>query len=507
MKSLHFLRTIAQHVSNSVLPLPESTSPQTISTDSVARNSLLLFGFHVFTKLLALVSSVLLANALGSELFGAYSYAFALTSVFLPLADIGMDMYLLRELPREREQFLASSFPPILLAKIVLAVVVLCLMTLTGGILESFGSPKFSLIVLAGAIILLRALWTTFGYILRSYNAVGSEVSLQGLIRFAEFIAILIWIFSSTNLPHLMGVLAIVNGTGVLLTYFFIQRKYLTTIPAQPRSDLRPILRGSLPFALTSMFTAVYFNFDTVLVAKLINDQAAGIYRAAYNMIMPLMMVTAAVSGAVFPFVSQHAHSQQDEVIRVLRKSVYYLLMVGFPLAFMTTVTADRITAFVFKAEFAEASTSLAILIWFIPVVYLTNLFGHVLGAAGEQPYVLRITTLNLVFNIIANIILIPLFAQIGAALTTVLTELLGLLLLSLRMHKRFGSIFSFASMLNIVLASTLPLLLASADLPILLLLTIMVMLYVVLLIVFKALSLQELRSLLTLLRGARETV
>jgi O-antigen/teichoic acid export membrane protein len=507
LKSLHFLRTIAEHVTNSILPLPESTFSQTISTDSVARNSLLLFGFHVFTKLLALVSSVLLANALGSELFGAYSYAFALTSVFLPLADLGMDMYLLRELPREREQFLAASFPPILVAKIVLAGVVLCLMTITGGILESFGSPKFSLILLAGAITLLRALWTTFGYILRSYNAVGSEVSLQGLVRFAEFLAVLIWVFSSTNLLQLMGVLAMVNGTGVLLTYFFIQRKYLTRIPAQPRSALRPILRGSLPFALTSMFTAVYFNFDTVLVAKLVNDHAAGIYRAAYNLIMPLMMVTAAISGAVFPFVSQHAHTRQDEIRGVLRKSVYYLFMVGVPLAMMTTATADRITAFVFKAEFAEASTCLAILIWFIPIVYLTNLFGLVLGAAGEQPYVLRITTLNLVFNLTANIVLIPLFAQIGAAITTVLTELLGLVLLSLRMYQRFGTFFSAGSSFKIIAASALPLLLAGVDLPILALLAMMVMVYAFLLFAFKALSLQEIRSLLTIIRGARETV
>lgn len=507
MKSLHFLRTIAQQSTNDALPLPESTSPQTISTGSVARNSLLLFGFHIVTKLLALVSSVLLANALGSELFGAYSYAFALTSVFLPFADIGMDMYLLRELPRERERFLASSFPPILVAKVVLAGIVLSLMTLMGGILESFGSLKFYLIMLAGAITLLRAFWTTFGYVFRSYNAVGYEVSLQGLVRFSEFVAILIWVFTGTDLLQLMGLLTAINGVGVLLTFAFIKQKYLIRFLAQTRPALKPILQGSLPFALTTVFTAVYFNFDTVLVAKLVNDNAAGIYRAAYNMIMPLMMVTAAISGAIFPYVSQHVHSRQEEVLRVVRKSIQYLLMAGLPLALMTTVTADRIIAFVFRTEFAEASTSLAILVWFIPVVYLTNLFGHVLGAADEQPYVLRVSAFNLAFNIVANIILIPLLAQIGAAITTVLTELLGFILLSLRISHRFGRVFSPASLIKISAASVLPLLLAGTDLPILVLLAAMVVLYALLLFVFKALSVQEIRLLFSITRGARETV
>lgn len=507
MKRQHFLRTIAQRLTNDSLPLPESTSQQTISTSSVARNSLLLFGFHLLTKLLALVSSVLLANALGSELFGAYSYAFALTSVFLPLADIGMDMYLLRELPRGREQFLASSLPPILVAKVVLAGMVLSLMTLTGGVLESFGSSKFYLIVFAGAITLLRAFWTTFGYVLRSYNAVSSEVALQGLVRFAEFVAIIFWLFFSTDLLRLLGLLAMINGLGVILTYVFIKQKYPIRFFVQTRTALKPILRGSLPFALTTVFTAIYFNFDTVLVAKLVNDHAAGIYRAAYNMILPLMMVTAAISGAVFPFVSQHARTRQEEVIRVIRKSTQYLLMVGLPLALMTTMTADRLIALVFKPEFAEASISLAILIWFIPVVYLTNLFGYVLGAADEQPYVLRVSALNLAFNITANIILIPLFAQIGAAITTVLTELLGFVLLSLRIYRRFGSVFSPVFVLKIFVASALPLLLVGTDLPTLVLLPIMVMLYAVFLFTFKALSFQEIRSLLLITRGARETV
>jgi O-antigen/teichoic acid export membrane protein len=209
----------------------------------------------------------------------------------------------------------------------------------------------------------------------------------------------------------------------------------------------------------------------------------------------------------VFPFVSQRVHTAQHEVVAITRKSTRYLLMIGLPIAMMTTATADRIITFVFNPEFAEASTSLAILIWFIPIVYLTNLFGHVLGAADEQSYVLCVSALNLVFNITVNIIVIPSFAQVGAAVTTVLTELVGFVLLVLRIHRRFGSIVSPISFVKICIAGVLPLALVGIDLPILVLLAVMVIVYAVLLIASKALSLQELRSLLHIARGARETV
>jgi O-antigen/teichoic acid export membrane protein len=487
------------------LPLQEQTSAQTISARSVARNSLLLFGFHIFIKLLSLGSSILLANTLGSHLFGIYSYAFALTSIFLPLADIGMDMYLLRELPRRKEEFLASTLPPILIGKVVLALAVLILMTITAGFLESFGSDKFTLIVLAGTITLLRAFGTTFGYLLRSYNAVSYEVSLQGLVRFAEFAAIVLWVLETTDLPRLMLFLTTINVAGVLGTYLLIRRRY--RVRMRGGTTLKPILRGSLPFALTTVFTAVYFNFDTVLVAKCIGDTAAGIYRAAYNIIMPLMMVTAAISGAVFPYVSQRFRSHTEEVAEVVQRSAVYVLMVGLPIACITAVTAERIVVFIFKPEFAPAATSLAILIWFIPIVYLTNLFGHVLGAADDQPYVLRVSGINLLFNIVANLLLIPLFAQVGAATTTVLTELIGLVLLSVRVRQRFGSIISRQQFFKILAASVLPslLLVPPLEIPLLVLLAAMLFLYSVFLFAFKAVSPAELRSLFALVGGIRE--
>lgn len=89
-----------------------SPPPQRIESDSVLRNSALLIGFHVLTKSLAFVSFILLAKYLGTQLFGVYNYAFALTSLFIPLCDLGMDTYLMREVPlsqRSRDPQTARS--------------------------------------------------------------------------------------------------------------------------------------------------------------------------------------------------------------------------------------------------------------------------------------------------------------------------------------------------------------------------------------------------------------
>ena len=170
-----------------------------ISLRSVARNSILIFAFQILTKILGFLSSIFLANFLGAELFGTYNYAFALTSLFIPLCDLGIDVYLVREVARQETSSSQKQFGLVLVVKVLLAAGVLALVTSTALILESSQSESFLFVVLAGMVTILRTYWVSFSSVLRAVNRVWEEAWLYSTARIVEFAVIVYCIWSAAS--------------------------------------------------------------------------------------------------------------------------------------------------------------------------------------------------------------------------------------------------------------------------------------------------------------------
>ena len=486
-------------------PLASSAAtPPRLESASVLKNSVLLLGFHAFTKSLAFVSFILLAKYLGTQLFGVYNYAFALTALFIPLCDLGMDTYLMREVPRLNEQDIPKQLGAVLSWKGLLTFFVFLAMSLTTGLLDSFGTDRFFMVVLAGLITLLRTYWTTFASFFRAINKVGFETGMLSLARIAEFVVIILSITIDTGLLSLLAVMTVVNILFVSLTHVLVRRRFTHPILVGDFAHMMTMLRGGLPFALATIFSAIYFNFDTVLISKFIGDDSAGIYRAAYNLIFPLTMFGLAITGAFFPFASQNYRERRSEVESVVRRSIMQLMMIALPIAVITTFLSTEIVHFLFAPEFAGTAECLSILGWFLPVVFLTTFVGNTLGAIDEQPYVLRVTIVSAVFNIAANLIVVPRYAQFGASIITVLTALLGFGFLFAKMRKKITSSIPTVPLLRILLASIaiVPLLVLKPDVHVLMLLGSSVLIYFLALLLLRAVTLGEIKSLFLSLRS-----
>lgn len=477
---------------------------QRIQSSSVLRNSALLFGFHVVTKSLAFVSFILLARYLGAEMFGIYNYAFALTALFIPLCDLGMDTYLMREVPRLSAGDIPKKLGAVLAWKGLLTFLVFLGISLTTGILDSFGSERFFVVVLAGLITLLRTYWTTFASFFRAIDRVGIETGMLSGARIAEFIVIVLSMWLDTGLLSLLSVMTLVNILFVTGTHFLVRSRFTQPILVGDFAHMISIFRGGLPFAMATIFSAVYFNFDTVLLSKYVGDSAAGIYRAAYNLIFPLTMFGLAVSGAVFPFASQNYRSHPDEVKAVIRRSITQLVMISLPIAVITTALSAEIVQFLFDPEFSEAAQCLAILAWFLPLVFLSTLYSNTLGAIDDQIFVLKATLAIAVFNVLANAFVIPRFAQIGAATVTVVTALLGFVLLLIRVRQKFQLHIAGSLLLRIALAAAVPVpfLVFKPELHVIILLSISVGLYGAALLALRALRFGDVVKLVNSVRS-----
>jgi O-antigen/teichoic acid export membrane protein len=70
------------------------------------------------------------------------------------------------------------------------------------------------------------------------------------------------------------------------------------------------------------------------------------------------------------------------------------------------------------------SAQALAILIWFLPFSFINSVTQYALIAVNQQRFLTRAFLIGAAFNVVANLILIPRYSFLGAALTTVLSEI-----------------------------------------------------------------------------------
>jgi O-antigen/teichoic acid export membrane protein len=241
-----------------------------------------------------------------------------------------------------------------------------------------------------------------------------------------------------------------------LFAVFLARRNGFPTMPKFSKAGAIALLRGGLPFALTGISVTLYIQIGTVILGYLLGEEAVGIYRAAYNLVFALSGFSAAIAVALFPAVAQQYREHREEAVKLYARSLSTSLLLGLPVATGSTALAAPIIAFLYHADFAEAATALRILSWWIPIMYTTSVLGHILAAINRQNLLLAISSANALINVGLNFALIPLMGHDGAAAATVVTELIGLLLLSIAVHRRFGQVYDLSSIARIAGASIL---------------------------------------------------
>src|SRR5207249_9820698 len=94
-------------------------------------------------------------------------------------------------------------------------------------------------------------------------------------------------------------------------------------------------------------------------------------------------------------------------------------LGLAFPVAVGTTLMAEPIIRLLAGEEYLpHSANALRVLIWFLPFSFTNALLQYVLIALNRQRFITGAFVLATGFNVLANLLLIPRFSYIGAAVT-----------------------------------------------------------------------------------------
>lgn len=418
----------------------------------IAKNTGVLLSSQITSYTLGFFYIMYTVRYLGAEGFGILSFALAFASIIGVLADLGLSTLTVREVAREKS--LAGKYLGNIAAmKVIFVVITYGLIAL---VINMLGYPELTIKVVY--LIALSVSFNSFTNMFYSIFQAYEKLEYRSLGNILNSVLLLLGSLIAITQGLSITWFAYINVIASFLTlgyaFFVCGWKFIT-----PKLEIdlifwKPTIKEALPFFLSAAVDIIAFRIDIVMLSMMKGDTVAGWYSASYKLMEVFLFIPAAFAGSIYPVLSSSFVSSQNFLKLAYQKSFYYLFIIGIPIAVGTTILADKIILFIYRGEFVHSIASLQILIWTIPIIFLTFMSGTILASINRQNIVLKINFLCMIFNVAINLLLIPRFSLIGASITTVITSSLALILFYKFLSKNLYKILDYKYIIKPVIAS-----------------------------------------------------
>jgi O-antigen/teichoic acid export membrane protein len=173
---------------------------------------------------------------------------------------------------------------------------------------------------------------------------------------------------------------------------------------------------------LASSFAVVYLKIDQVMLGQMVSQSEVGIYSTAVKVSEAWYFVPVVISMSAFPFLVQ-GKAAGEAVCRKRFQQLYdSLAWISLGVAVIMTFAAHFAVVLIFGEQYARAGTILAILTWAGVFFFLREALGRWFITENLLIFSFITNGIGAVVNVALNIILIPRYAGIGAAIATVVS-------------------------------------------------------------------------------------
>ena len=390
--------------------------------NKIIRNTLALFAGTAVGNVFSFLLMVYIARTLGDVGVGQYSFLFAFGYLIVILCNPGMGYLIIKDIPADKN--LTSQYANnILSVKAILAVVsataaVFLLMFIRDDILivRSF--------MIVAVIYMVASVGSVFENLLKANERMDLTALIDVIERAVALCVGVVLLYITRSLLYLVLALLISSLVKYILYFMFSRRDFVFGLGIDFALWKKLFVR-SLPFALSISFLYVYYKIDTVMLSLMVGDQVTGWYSAAYRLIDVVHYVPLLIVAAILPPMALYSRKDTGVLTDIFNRSFRYLVILALPIGVGMFLLAPRLILFVFGEGFENAAPALRILIWAEVFAFLNYLGGHLLNMIDRQKIYTVIIGATVAFNIILNLILIPGYHHIGAAVATLLCELL----------------------------------------------------------------------------------
>jgi len=409
---------------------------------TIIKNSGVLILKQLFLMIIALFATAYIARSLGEVYYGKFAFAFAFVVLFRVVGEMGIYALTVREVAADKAKagiYLGDA----IIIRMALSFFMLGSIALVINVMN-YPEDTTTVVYIAAGALFFDSLSKAFQSIMEGHQRMEYVAFIHSIISLVQASFAILILYIGFKLIPLALVYLGVSVLGFLLSYLITTKKIVLPIFTIDVERLKYTIKNAFPFAIIALFTLALFKIDIVMLSFFKGDAAVGWYNAAAVLTYNTIVIASALSTSIFPALSGLGRENKDAARNIFEKSFSFLIFIGLPIAIGTTFTAKQIIMLIFGEQYAPSVLILQVIIWYIPFVYVGSLMANVLNAYACQKYVAKTAGIQAVTNILFNLYMIPLYGPVGAAIATVVTEVLGVGILYFRLRHFFS--FSFIS-------------------------------------------------------------
>lgn len=367
------------------------------------------------------ITAVALARVLPPTEYGRCSFYLTLFLLVLQLVDFGANRAAIRMIA-SKEIATEPAFRAAFVLRTIVGVLAFCVIASIVFAMEGRGGSRALLLIAASHVL-------THGFGAGSIPF-ESEVDFKmpslsvvaGCLVFLVLGLLLAAKKVATAEPYLIA-----YGAGFLVQNGWIYLAARGRLRGDAQRVDRPLLarlfREALPLGLSAISIAIYYYCDTLLLRPLRGEADVAAYSVAYRLMSFALMVPVLVSQVLFPVFARCAGAAPEILGKAVRRATFYMAYGAAAVSAVLFVLAEPMLGFVYGDAYRGSAPILRVLGVAIVIVYLTYPHTTALIAIGRAKQFTAITVASAILNVALNLIVLPRFGPLGAAATTLVTE------------------------------------------------------------------------------------
>ncbi|MEX0685175.1 MAG: flippase [Balneolales bacterium] len=404
-------------------------------------NTSWLMGEKVWSMMLVLVVSIFIARYLGPENYGILSYALSLSTLFASITHMGLNGLTIRELvrhPEESGKILGTVFG----LKFLGAFIAFAAFLIFAVQSEEVGSIEFWILCIVSWLILLKPFevidfWFQ-AKVESKYSSVARGISTFLISGFKIVLVIIGASFFSIALAYTMQAMLLAG----LFIFFYYKRSRISFISWQFKyAKAKELLKQGWMIMLGAFFGMMYMQIDQVMLKWLANSQEVGIYSVAARLSEAWYFIPALLVASLFPKLIELKDRDFHEFKNRLQQLFDLLFIIAFTLAVVITVISKPLISMLYGEAYESAALILSIHIWAGIFIFMRAVFSKWILVEDAIVFSLVTQGLGALSNFLLNLILIPYYEALGAAVATIISYAIASYI-SLSLNKKTRVIF-----------------------------------------------------------------
>ena len=420
----------------------------------VTKNAVVQVAALASTAVSKLLITIVIGRLLGAERVGEFAFVMTFTLMFTFLSTVGIPWTLIREVATHLDQ--AHRY-----AENGLTIV------------TATGLATVPLMIAAAALLGRPA-------------ATCVAVGIAGLALVFDGLAqVVCSIFNGFERMEIAAVVVIVQeltfliiGTLVLLLHLpflwlfvvYVPSRlagFLASLPLYRRLLDRPLrlgwdrafawdlLRITVPYAANMALGPIYLRVDVVMLTFFQGNVAAGLYEAATSIFYRFNVFARTINNALMPLMAREFESQAERISTYINAATKYQAVVGMPVSVACVMLAGPLMNLLYGPGFERSASVFRLLATIITLRFIDNTLATALTASNLQSGRSMAVASAAVFNVGINLFVLPTYSSIGAAITTIFTEVCFFGLLYLYLARRVPHPLDFRLLLKPAFAGT----------------------------------------------------